>query len=66
MPEMPEMPEFPELPELPDGIKTIHFDYDKYQEEGESYLNEWSKKYEKEGGRETYKREMEEWARALC
>ncbi|MEO1031436.1 MAG: hypothetical protein AAFX55_08520 [Bacteroidota bacterium] len=62
MPEMPEMPEFPELPELPDGIRTINFDYDRYQKEGEKYLSEWSERYEKEGGEELQKR-MKEWAR---
>ncbi|WP_426430877.1 hypothetical protein ACPX19_00600 [Winogradskyella sp. HB-48] len=65
MPELPEMPEFPELPELPEGIKTIKFDYDKYQEEGEKYLAEWSKRYEKEGGKELQKR-MEEWAKKFA
>ncbi|WP_179005884.1 hypothetical protein [Winogradskyella forsetii] len=62
MPEMPKMPEMPELPELPKGVNTITFDYDKYQKEGESYLAEWSKTYEKKGGKELQKR-MEEWAR---
>lgn len=62
LPEMPEIPEFPELPEIPDGITTITFDYDRYQKEGENYLEEWSKKYEKEGGEELQKA-MEAWAK---
>lgn len=65
MPELPEMPEFPELPELPEGVNTIKFDYDKYQNDGEKYLAEWSKKYEKEGGKELQKR-MEEWAKKFA
>ena len=65
MPEMPEMPEFPELPELPEGVSTIQFDYDRYQELGEEYLEEWSKRYEKEGGKELQKR-MEAWARKFA
>tara|TARA_B100001057_G_scaffold417280_1_gene435844 strand:- start:42869 stop:44464 length:1596 start_codon:yes stop_codon:yes gene_type:complete len=65
MPKLPKMPEFPELPELPEGIKTIKFDYDKYQKEGEKYLSEWSKRYEKEGGEELQKR-MEEWAKKFA
>ncbi|WP_339624563.1 hypothetical protein [uncultured Winogradskyella sp.] len=65
LPEMPEMPEFPELPELPKGIKTISFDYEKYQKEGEAYLTEWSKKYEKEGGKDLQK-SMEAWARKFA
>ncbi|NRB58764.1 MAG: hypothetical protein HRU50_02360 [Winogradskyella sp.] len=64
-PEMPDMPEFPELPELPDGITTIKFDYDKYQKEGDKYLKEWSKRYEKEGGKELQKN-MEEWAKRFA
>lgn len=65
MPDMPEMPEFPELPELPDGIKSISFDYDKYQEEGEKYLAEWSEKYEKKGGKELQEK-MEAWAKKFA
>ena len=62
MPNMPEMPEMPELPELPEGVKNISFDYDKYQKDGEKYLAEWSKKYEKEGGKELQE-SMKAWAR---
>ncbi|MTE27360.1 hypothetical protein [Winogradskyella ouciana] len=65
LPEMPEMPEMPELPELPEGVKSISFDYERYQEEGEKYLAEWSKKYEKEGGKELQK-SMEEWAKRFA
>jgi len=65
LPELPEMPAFPELPELPKGVTTIQFDYDKYQEQGEKYLTEWSKKYEKEGGEELKKR-MEDWAKRFA
>jgi len=62
IPEMPEMPEFPELPELPEGVKVIQFDHEKYKEEGEKYLEEWSKRFEKEGGKELQER-MEAWAK---
>ncbi len=65
LPKMPEIPEIPELPELPDGIKSITFDYDKYQKEGEKYLAEWSKRYEKEGGKELQKA-MEKWAKKFA
>lgn len=65
LPNMPEMPEFPELPELPEGVNTIKFDYDKYQKDGEKYLAEWSKKYEREGGKELQAR-MEEWAKKFA
>ena len=62
LPNFPEMPEMPELPELPEGVKSISFDYDRYQKDGEKYLAEWSEKYEKEGGKELQK-SMEAWAR---
>lgn len=62
LPKMPKMPKFPELPELPEGVKSISFDYDRYQKEGEKYLSEWSKRYEQEGGKELQKA-MEEWAK---
>jgi hypothetical protein len=65
LPEMPEMPEFPELPELPKDVNSVRFDYDKYQEEGEKYLTEWSKAYEEKGGKELKKR-MEEWAKRFA
>ncbi|WP_299101000.1 hypothetical protein [uncultured Winogradskyella sp.] len=62
MPDLPEMPVMPKLPELPKGVTTIEFDYERYQEEGEAYLAEWSKKYEKKGGKE-FQKKMEDWAR---
>jgi hypothetical protein len=62
MPDLPEMPIMPKLPELPKGVTTIEFDYEKYQENGEKYLAEWSKKYEKKGGKE-FQKQMENWAR---
>ena len=65
LPEMPEMPKMPKLPKLPKGVTTIDFDYKRYQEEGEKYLTEWSKKYEKEGGKE-FQKNMEDWARKFA
>ena len=65
LPAMPDMPVMPKLPKLPKGVTTIDFDYEKYQKEGESYLTEWSKKYEKEGGKE-FQKSMEEWARKFA
>ncbi|NRD24165.1 hypothetical protein HNV10_12970 [Winogradskyella litoriviva] len=62
MPELPDMPVMPKLPELPKGVTTIEFDYEKYQKDGENYLAEWSKKYEKKGGKE-FQKKMEDWAR---
>lgn len=58
----PSMPQFPGLPELPEGISNVNFDYDKYKEEGEKYLEKWSKTYEKKYGKE-YKEKMKAWAK---
>ncbi|MFK7833533.1 MAG: hypothetical protein AB8B52_09670 [Winogradskyella sp.] len=65
LPEMPEKPVMPKLPELPKGVTTIDFDYNQYKEEGEAYLKEWSKKYEKKGGKE-FQKNMEDWARKFA
>jgi hypothetical protein len=65
LPALPELPVMPKLPELPKGVTSIDFDYSKYQKEGENYLAEWSKKYEKKGGKEFQER-MEDWAREFA
>lgn len=66
MPEMeiPEMPEMPELPELPEGINNVQFDTEAYRKDGEKYLDEWSKEYEENYGKQ-YKEKMKAWARKM-
>ncbi|WP_157514695.1 hypothetical protein [Mangrovimonas sp. TPBH4] len=72
MPEMPEIPEvnmpkmpaLPELPELPDGIHNVHFDTEAYKKDGEKYLEEWSREYEKKYGK-AYKEKMKAWAKEM-
>lgn len=59
---MQDMPKMPNLPNLPDGMNTSNFDYEKYQEEGEAYLEKWSKEYEEKYGKE-YSDKMENWAK---
>lgn len=58
----PKMPELPKLPELPKGISNVSFDYEEYEDRGEVYLEEWSKKYEKEYGK-AYQEKMKNWAK---
>ncbi|MBT8270271.1 MAG: hypothetical protein KJN59_13705 [Bacteroidia bacterium] len=60
--EMPEMPELPELPELPEGMYSVNFDSKKYEQEGEAYLERWSKEYEEKYGKE-FKDKMKTWAK---
>ncbi len=63
-PEMPEIPELPELPELKDGNYSFSFDVEKYKSKGDKYLKEWSKDFSSKYG-ETYKKQMEAWAKKV-
>jgi len=56
------MPKIPNLPDLPKGMNNFHFDYDQYKEEGEAYLERWSREYEDKYGKE-YSVKMEAWAK---
>ena len=56
------IPKMPNLPNLPDGMNNFNFDYEKYQEEGEDYLEKWSKEYEDKYGK-AYSDKMEAWAK---
>ena len=56
------IPKMPNLPNLPSGMNSFNFDYEKYQEEGEDYLENWSKEYEDRYGKE-YSDKMEAWAK---
>ncbi|WAC03515.1 hypothetical protein N7U66_08560 [Lacinutrix neustonica] len=49
---------------LRDGNYNMDFDFDKYQKEGEQYLDAWSKKYRTEYGEE-YEQEMRDWAKSI-
>ncbi|MBU2939537.1 hypothetical protein KO494_08285 [Lacinutrix sp. C3R15] len=57
-----DMPKMPNLPELPEGMTNFNFDYEKYQEEGEDYLEKWSQEYEDKYGK-SYSNKMENWAK---
>lgn len=62
LPEIPELPEMPELPELPEGVHQFHFDYKAYKKDGEKYLEEYTKNFEKRFGKD-YEKKMEAWAK---
>lgn len=62
--DMPKMPNMPNLPELPDGMNNINFDFDKYEKEGEAYMEKWSKEYGEKYG-EAYAKKMEAWAKKV-
>ena len=60
MPDLPELPEMPELPELPEGVNKIHFDYKAYKKDGEKYMEEYTKNFEKKFGKD-YEKKMKAW-----
>ncbi|WMI65477.1 hypothetical protein RBH94_15605 [Aestuariibaculum sp. YM273] len=60
IPPLPEMPEMPELPVLPEGVGKVHFDYEAYKKDGEKYLKEYTKQFEKTFGKD-YEKKMEAW-----
>ncbi len=62
--DLPEALNVLRIPKSPNGNYNMDFDFDKYQEEGETYLNSWSKKYRKEYGEE-YENEMRQWAKSI-
>ena len=64
MPKMPKMPKMPNLPDLPEGMSNINFDYERYQEEGEAYMEKWSREYGDKYG-EAYAEKMEKWAKEV-
>ncbi|MEM8506386.1 MAG: hypothetical protein AAF717_01100 [Bacteroidota bacterium] len=63
LPELMVIPEMTVLPPMP-PIPQTGFDYGRYKEEGESYLKEWKKEFEKGYGKE-YKERMEEWGKRV-
>lgn len=61
---MPKMPKLPKLPDLPEGMNAISFDFDKYEKEGEAYMDRWSSEYAEKYG-EAYAKKMEAWAKSV-
>jgi len=66
IPEMPEIAVLPELaimPPLP-PIPHMDFDYDAYRKDGDKYMKEWKKKFDKNFD-EDYKKHFEEWSKEM-
>lgn len=61
---MPKMPKMPKLPELPEGMTKSDFNFEKYQKEGDAYMEKWSKEYGETYGKE-YAKRMEAWAKQV-
>ncbi len=63
LPELAVIPEMPVLPPMP-PIPYSGFDYGRYKEEGDAYLQEWKEEFEK-GFDDEYKERMEEWGKRM-
>ena len=61
--ELPELPEMMEMPPLP-PMNIQPFDYEAYKKDGEAYLKEWKKEFDKGFGKD-YESKMEEWSKKM-
>ncbi len=59
IPELPEIAEMPPMPPMP-AMKFKNFDYEKYKEDGEKYIQEWAEEFTKNFD-EKYEKKWEEW-----
>ena len=62
--ELPELPEMMEMPPLP-PMNIQPFDYEAYKKDGEAYLKEWKKEFDKGFGKD-YESKMEEWSKRMA
>jgi hypothetical protein len=62
--ELPELPEMMEMPPLP-PMNIQPFDYEAYKTDGEAYLKEWKKEFDKGFGKD-YESKMEEWSKRMA
>ncbi|MCK0190721.1 hypothetical protein [Arenibacter sp. F20364] len=58
-----ELPEMLEMPPLP-PMNMQPFDYEAYKKDGEAYLKEWKKEFDKGFGKD-YQEKMEEWSKRM-
>lgn len=59
IPEIPEIVDMPPMPPLP-PMKFENFDYEKYKEDGEKYIQKWAEEFTKNFD-EKYEKKWEEW-----
>lgn len=64
IPELPEMAEMPPMPPMP-PMKFKNFDYEKYKEEGEKYIEKWAEEFTKNFD-EKYEKKWEEWGETFA
>ncbi|MCP9198345.1 hypothetical protein MKO06_00385 [Gramella sp. GC03-9] len=58
------MTQQPLPPELTENMSHIKFDYDAYKRDGDKYLKEWEKNFEKKFGKD-FEVKMEKWAKEV-
>ncbi len=66
IPELPELPEvfvLPEMPPMP-PIPFTDFDYDAYKKDGDKYLKEWKKDFDKSFNK-NYQDKLKEWGKKV-
>ncbi len=61
---MPKMPNMPNLPDLPEGMNDTNFDFERYKNEGDVYMDKWSREYSAKYG-DAYASKMEKWAKEV-
>lgn len=61
---IPELAELPPMPPMP-PMKFDNFDYEKYKEDGEKYIEKWAKEYEKSFGKD-FEKKWEEWGKRFA
>ena len=64
IPELPEIAEMPPMPPLP-PMKFENFDYEKYEKEGEKYIQKWAEEFTKNFDKK-YEKKWEEWGETFA
>ncbi|MCM4168796.1 hypothetical protein KCTC52924_02489 [Arenibacter antarcticus] len=60
---LPMIPEIMEIPPMP-PMNIQHFDYEAYKKDGEAYMKEWKKEFDKSFSKE-YQDKLEEWGKRM-
>ena len=63
IPELPEVFVLPELPPLP-PVPFTDFDYESYKKDGDKYLKEWKKTFDKSFNKD-YQKKLEAWSERI-
>ena len=64
IPEAVTIPPIPPLPPLAGNMDAFRFDYEAYKKDGDAYMKEWKKQFEKNFDKE-YMKAYEEWGKQI-